>query len=95
MSKPKVIKDYDKLDESIQEQIKLNFPRGFEKFLITFKDAKKKLVSALPFEAKLRYYLVRMSRKAAQKIVLEDEDFDDYGNLKHEVKLKYEEKYKK
>ena len=94
MSKPKVIKVYDKLDDNIKEKIKLHFHRGFEKGLITFKNAKNKLVSALPFEAEDRYYLVRMSRNESQKIVREDDDYDATGNLTREVKLAYEEKYK-
>ena len=93
MSKPRIIKDYDKLDEIIQEQIKLNYPRGFEKFLIMFKNAQNKLVSALPFETEERYYLIRMSRNEAQEIISDDEDYDDSGNLKRDVRLEYEEKY--
>ena len=85
MTKPRVVKDYDKLDEVIQEQIKLHYPRGFEKFLIMFKNAQNKLVSALPFETDDRYYLVRMSRNEAQEIVFEDDDYDDSGRLKKDV----------
>lgn len=90
MSKPRVIKDYDKLDESILEQIKVNYPYGFEKHLILFKNVKGNLVSALPFETDDRYYLVRMTREEAQDIVTEDEDYDEDGHLKLEVKEEYE-----
>lgn len=93
MSKPKVIKDYEKLPEEIQEQIKLNFPYGFEKHLITFKNAEGKLASALPFETEDRYYLVRMTVAKAQSIVEEDDDFDEDGHLKEDVKIDLEEKY--
>lgn len=81
MSKPRVIKDYEKLDLHIQEKIKLAFPYGFEKHLIVFKNLENKLVSALPFETDDRYYLVRMTRLEAQEIIEDDEDFDDEGNL--------------
>lgn len=93
MSKPRVIKDFDKLDETIQEQIKLIHPYGFDKSLISFKNAKNKFVSALPFETDDRYYLVRMTREEAQEIVENDEDYDDDGLLKDDVRDEYAEKY--
>lgn len=93
MNKPRVVKDYEKLDESIQEQIKLNFPFGFDKSLITFMNAQGKFVSALPFETEEKYYLVRMSKALAQEIIEQDEDYDDDGHLKEEVKDEYSEKY--
>ena len=93
MNKPRVVKDYDKLDESILEQIKLNYPRGFEKNLIRFKNAVGKFVSALPFETEEKYYLVRMTPAEAQEIIYEDDDYDEDGNLLDDVKEEYEEKY--
>ena len=85
MSKPRVIKDYDKLDESLLSQIKLHYPRGFEKYLVLFKNAKKKFISALPFETSDRHYLIRMTAVEAQEIVEEDDDYDDDGHLKAEA----------
>lgn len=93
MSKPRVIKDFDKLDTSIQEQIKLNYPYGFSKQLITFKNAKGEFVSALLFETEEIYYLVRMTKQKAQEIIRDDDDYDDDGILKDEVRLDYTEKY--
>lgn len=93
MDKPRVIKDFEKLDIEIQEQIKLNYPFGFENHLITFQNAKGKFVSALPFETEDKKYLVRMSRTQAQEIILNDEDYDDDGVLKEETKDEYVEKY--
>ncbi|MFT4567352.1 MAG: hypothetical protein ACI9FN_002318 [Saprospiraceae bacterium] len=93
MNKPRVIKDFDKLDSEIQEQIKLIHPYGFDKSLISFKNAKNKFVSALPFEAEDRYYLVRMTREEAQDIIEEDDDYDTDGVLKDEVRDEYSEKY--
>jgi hypothetical protein len=92
-SKPRVVKDYDKLDEEILEQIKLNYPYGFDKHLIQFKNAKGQIVSALPFEAEDRYYLVRMTRAEAQEIIDEDDDYGDDGILKEDVKEEYSDKY--
>lgn len=93
MSKPRVIKDFDKLDSDIQEKIKLGHPYGFDKYLILFKDAQGKFVSALPFETDDRYYLVRMTKAEAQEIIEEDDDYDDDGLLKDEVREEYSEKY--
>ncbi len=92
-NKPRVIKDFDKLSSELQEQIKLNHPYGFDKHLIFFKDAKKKFVSALPFETEDRYYLVRMTREEACDIILEDDDYDDDGLLKLDIKAEYSAKY--
>lgn len=93
MSKPRVIKDFEKLDVEIQEQIKLQYPSGFERHLITFKNAKGEFVSALLFETPEIYYLVRMTRKRAQEIVRDDEDYNEDGILRDEVRLDYSEKY--
>lgn len=93
MDKPRVVKDFEKLDVSIQEQIKLQYPHGFAKHLITFKNAKGEFVSALLFETIDTYYLVRMTQQRARQIVQEDEDYDDDGVLKDEVRMDYSEKY--
>ena len=92
-SKPRVVKDYDKLDVEIQEQIKLFYPVGFERKLVKFTNAEGKLVSALPFETDEKYYLVRMTLQEAKDIVEDDDDYDDDGNLKDSVKEEYEDKY--
>lgn len=94
MNKPRVIKDFEKLDSNIQEQIKLAYPNGFYDFLITYTDRTGKLVSALPFETDEKYYLVRMTYSEAIAIIEDDDDFDDDGNLKVDVKEEYGEKYK-
>ncbi|MFT6865311.1 MAG: hypothetical protein ACJA08_000128 [Cyclobacteriaceae bacterium] len=92
-SKPRVIKDFEKLDSVIQEQIKLAFPYGFLEELIHFDDREGKRVSALPFETDEKYYLVRMTRAEAKAIIADDDDFDDDGTLKESVKDDYETKY--
>lgn len=92
-SKPRVIKDYEKLDEAIKEQIKLVYPNGFSQHLITFTNKDGLLVSALPFETEDKYYLVRMTTQEAIDIISEDEDYDDEGVLKDESREAYEDKY--
>ena len=84
--KPRVIKDFEKLEVAIQDQIKLSYPYGFEQHLITFYDKEGKKVMALPFETDDRYYMVRMTLVRAQEIIEEDEDYDDDGILKSNIK---------
>ena len=92
-TKPRIVKDYEKLDPEIQEQIKLMYPYGFAKHLIQYKNADGKFVSALPFETDDRYYLVRMTLIEARQIIEDDDDYDESGELKESVKEEYEEKY--
>lgn len=92
-NKPRVIKDFNKVEPEIQEQIKLVYPYGFSDHLITFTNKDGLLVSALPFETDDKYYLLRMTEKEAIKIIEMDEDYDDDGNLKQAVKDEYEDKY--
>ncbi|MGE4587212.1 MAG: hypothetical protein AB7D05_07710 [Mangrovibacterium sp.] len=92
-SKPRVIKDYEKLDEAIKEQIKLVYPNGFSQHLISFTNKNGLLVSALPFETDEKYYLVRMTTQEAIDIISEDDDYDDEGTLKDESREAYEDKY--
>ncbi|MEJ2593998.1 MAG: hypothetical protein P8100_02455 [bacterium] len=91
--KPRVIKDFEKLDQAIQEQIKLNYPDGFYHHLISFVNKEGNKVSALPFETEEKYYLVRMTVQQAIDIIDEDDDYDDEGYLKEEIKLDFEDKY--
>ncbi len=86
MSKPRIIKDYEKLNEDIIAQIKLRYPFGFDKELIQFKNKDGALIMALPYESDDYYYLIRMTRRKAEEIMDEDEDFDDEGFLTEEAK---------
>lgn len=92
-SKPKVIKDFEKLEESIQERIKLEYPKGFHRHLIKFSLPDGRQVSALPFETEDRYYMVRMSVTEAKQIIADDDDYDEDGILKDDIQSEYEEKY--
>jgi len=91
--KKRVIKDFDKLDEQIQEQIKLVYPEGFDQNLIHFTNKEGNLVSALPFETDDIYYLVRMTVKEAQAIINDDNDYDEEGYLKEDRQEAFEDKY--
>ncbi|MBT8233438.1 MAG: hypothetical protein HKO66_16115 [Saprospiraceae bacterium] len=91
MNKPRIVKDFEKLTDEVLAQIKLEYPYGFEKKLILFKNKEGKLVSALPFETETYYYLIRMTIKEAQQIIEEDDDYDDDGNLTVEAIEKLED----
>ncbi len=93
ISKPRVIKDYEKLDPEIQEKIKLEYPSGYSENLIYFNNKDGKRVSALPFETEGKYYLVRMTVYEAEKIIEDDDDYDSTGSLKDSAKEEYESKY--
>ncbi len=85
MGKPKVIKDYEKLDQTLQEQIKLKYPYGFEDNLVKYIDREGNERLALPFETDDYGYLIRMTQKEARRIVELDDDYDDDGYLKEDV----------
>lgn len=93
ISKPKVIKDYEKLSVDIQEQIKLEYPYGFSDNLISFTYKDGSLVSALPFETEDHYYMVRMTVDEAIKIIEDDDDYGSDGMLKQSTKEDFESKY--
>ncbi|MCK3685875.1 hypothetical protein [Maribellus sp. YY47] len=92
-SKPKVIKDYNKLDKDLQQQIKLIYADGFADNLIHFFDKNGQKITVLPFETEDKYYMLRMTENEAVALVDEDDDYDDEGFLKDEVKQEYEDKY--
>lgn len=89
-SKPRVLISYSKLDKKVHQQIKLLYPEGFEGNLVKFHDKDGNTVSALPFETDEYYYLIRMTIMQAQQIIDEDDDYDEDGLLKEEIKEEYE-----
>jgi len=91
--KPKVIKDYNKLDKDLQQQIKLIYADGFADNLIHFFDKNGIKITVLPFETEDKYYMLRMTENEAVALVDEDDDYDDDGFLKDDVKQEYEDKY--
>jgi len=92
-NKPRVIKDYNKLDKELKQQIKLVYADGFADNLIHFFDKNGLKITVLPFETEDKYYMLRMTENEAVQIVDDDDDFDEDGFLKNEVKQDYEDKY--
>jgi hypothetical protein len=66
---------------------------GFADHLIHFFDKNGLKITVLPFETEDKYYMLRMTENEAVQIVDEDDDFDEDGFLKTEVKQDYEDKY--
>lgn len=92
-TKLRVIQDFDKLNADIQEQIKLVYTEGFSQHLIAFRNHKDEIVSALPFETDDKIYMVRMSVSKAKQIISDDDDYDDDGSLRDDVKEEYGDKH--
>lgn len=93
MNKPRIVKDYEKLSDKVVEQLKLVYPRGFVNHLVSYTNKDGEQKKGLPFETDDYYYLIRMTENKADLIIEEDDDYDDYGNLKPKVKKSYEDKY--
>lgn len=85
MAKKRVVKDYNALSEEIVRLVKNKYPSGYAESLVTYNDKEGKKVSALPFETDDTYYLIRMTVLEAKRIVKDDEDFDDDGQLKEDL----------
>jgi len=92
-NKPKVIKNYNKLEKELQQQIKLAYDDGFADNLIHFFDKNGLKITVLPFETEDKYYMIRMTEHEAVAIVEDDDDYNDDGFLKNTVKQKYEDQY--
>lgn len=93
MKKPRIIKDYEKLSEEVLEQIKLVYPKGFRKHLVSFVNHMGEKRMGLPFETETHYYLIRMTKDKASSIIEADQDYGDDGILKESAKEAYEDKY--
>ncbi|OAV44938.1 hypothetical protein [Lewinella sp. 4G2] len=91
VQKPRVIKNYEKLDEETIQGIKLAYPEGFSQHLIRFRDVDGRLNSGLPFETDEKYYFIRMTKSEALLIIDDDDDYDDDGNLLDEARETYED----
>lgn len=81
-TKPRIVKDYEKLPEEIVNRVKLQYPDGFVENLLSYTNKEGKKVSALPFETEEVYYLIRMTATEARQIIEDDEDYDDDGVLR-------------
>jgi hypothetical protein len=92
-NKPRVLKDFEKLEVEIQEQIKLSYPSGFYQHLVSYVDREGQKRMALPYETEDRYYLVRMSIQEAKNLIEDDDDYDDDGMLRDDIQESYADKH--
>lgn len=92
-NKLRVIQDYEKLSNELLEQLKLVYPEGFRQHLIEFTNSKGERVSALRFETFEKIYLIRMTIGKAEQLIEDDFDYDADGNLKEDIREKYEDEH--
>ncbi len=80
--KPRVIKNYEKLDEKLREAIAERFPNGYASEIQTFDIGGGKFMTALPFETDEFYYMIKFP-------VTEDieDDQDDLGSGQDDLDL--------
>ena len=92
-NKQRVLKDFEKLETEIQEQIKLSYPSGFYQHLVSYVDREGQKRMALPYETEDKYYLVRKSIQEAKNSIEDDDDYDDDGMLRDEIQESYADKH--
>ena len=78
-NKPRVVTAFEKVDRSIQEQIKLEYPEGFSQHLITFSNQAGERISALRFETEDKIYLIKMSKIVAEEYEEKYDEDDDFA----------------
>ncbi len=77
VSKPKLVKDWDKMPKDIVAAIKAEYPNGFSHKLITYTTPKGEKVLALPYDTDDIAYLVRVTIMESKKTHNADDDDDD------------------
>ncbi len=92
-NKIRVIQDYEKLSSELKEQVKLVYPHGYHNHLVEYTTPKGERIKTLRFETDEKIYLIRMTFQKAKAIIEQDDDFDEEGFLKMDIKEKYEEEY--
>ena len=91
--KIRVAQDYDKLSRELKEQVKLVYPEGYRQYLVEFTNKEGVKVKALRFETDEKIYLIRMTAEYADSLIEDDDDYDEEGVLREDVRDEYEEKH--
>ena len=71
-TKPRVIKNFEKIDEKLREEIAKRFPNGYATELQTFDIGGGKFMTALPFETEDFNYLIKFP--VTDNVDLESDD---------------------
>ncbi len=92
-TKPRVIKNYEKLDEALREAIAKRFPQGYASEIQTFDIGGGRFMTGLPFETDDFSYIIKFPAAAESVSDLQDEDggMDDDLNLDGGVDVDEEE----
>jgi DNA-directed RNA polymerase subunit delta len=77
VSRPKLVKDWDKMPKEIVAAIKAEYPNGFSHKLITYTTPKGEKVLALPYDTEAIDYLVRVTIMESKNIQKGDDDDDE------------------
>ena len=77
VSKPKLVKDWDKMPKEIVAAIKAEYPNGFSHKLINYTTPKGEKVLALPYDMDDIAYLVRVTVMESKNVFKDDDDDDD------------------
>ncbi|MGM0566276.1 MAG: hypothetical protein ACQESX_05920 [Bacteroidota bacterium] len=83
MEKKRVIVDYKSLPENMLERLAVQYPEGFDEFIIKYNNSRGDRVSAVPVETEDTYYLVKMSvqlRRMVDDVDIEEIDPEDLGD---------------
>jgi len=86
VGKKRIIKAYEQLSEDLVDQLKKNYPDGYDDHIITFTNPRGEIEVAIPFETEEIYYLIKLPRISASD---EEEDtessssFDDFDNFEN------------
>lgn len=77
VSRPKLVKDWDKMPKEIVAAIKAEYPNGFSHKLINYTTPKGEKVLALPYDTEDIAYLVRVTVMESKNVFKGDDDDDD------------------
>ncbi len=80
-SKPRIIKNFEKLSDELREEISALYPNGFGAAIQTFDIGGGRFMSALPYETDEYCYLIKFPVKEPEdideNIPVEEMDIDD------------------
>ncbi len=82
VSRPKLVKDWDKMPKEIVAAIKAEYPNGFSHKLINYTTPKGEKVLALPYDTDDIAYLVRVTVMESKNVFKDDDDDDDVVSVK-------------